>query len=144
MSRQRERISYKFKTKACVRSNEIGDSIISKPLLLWATGCVHTGAPNSVSGRLNGYEIMLSRGLPSMISVSSRPSSWEPSWPPSTWTTSASTVIKALIYDKIKGRYKSFRKCMEFGDITTLVLAQPRSFRILRQSFGENVNRNFQ
>lgn len=28
--------------------------------------------------------------------------------------------IKALTYDEIKARYKSFRKCMEFGDITTL------------------------
>lgn len=28
--------------------------------------------------------------------------------------------IKALTYDEIKGRYKSFRRCMEFGDITTL------------------------
>lgn len=28
--------------------------------------------------------------------------------------------IKALTYDEIKGRYKSFRKCMDFGDITTL------------------------
>ncbi len=28
--------------------------------------------------------------------------------------------IKALTYDEIKARYKSFKKCMEFGDITTL------------------------
>jgi sugar/nucleoside kinase (ribokinase family) len=28
--------------------------------------------------------------------------------------------IKALTYDEIKARYKSFRKCMDFGDITTL------------------------
>jgi hypothetical protein len=28
--------------------------------------------------------------------------------------------IKALTYDEIKERYKSFRRCMEFGDITTL------------------------
>ena len=28
--------------------------------------------------------------------------------------------IKTLNYDEIKGRYKSFRKCMDFGDIATL------------------------
>jgi sugar/nucleoside kinase (ribokinase family) len=28
--------------------------------------------------------------------------------------------IKALTYDEIKARYKSFRKCMDFGDITAL------------------------
>ena len=28
--------------------------------------------------------------------------------------------IKALKYDEIKARYKSFKRCMDFGDIATL------------------------